>query len=229
MKNLSRLLVTGLTALLFYSVPALADTPVNSAATQHEAHKQDGSEMGLFNRKPDTGAEQAGGKLARIDAPETGSVHRKITMEIALKFREALLADMSHSVESACATIGVRAGAVRQAIHRFHKDKCATPEDEAICMVLANAKTEHIQHLRKAGMVAAGRDRNGPGANWFKWQLEVQDPINHPRKLDLSAEVSGKNGRPIALGVTELPTEDLLKIVRGEELDDIDGDTGDEV
>lgn len=168
-------------------------------------------------KKPDEGAQAAGGEpknqLARLGdgAPRVIGA-RTITKELALKFAKEMDSDLTHSVESASNAVGIRAGSVREAIQRFDKSRCRTIEDEEICSILATAKTKHIHALRKAGFGSSGRG-NGPGANWIKWQLEVQDPVHHPRRIE--ATLSGPDGGPIQhQTLKDATVEELLGIVR---------------
>jgi hypothetical protein len=151
-------------------------------------------------------------KLAPSDI-STRPYQRVVTMELARRFAELLAGDVTHTVESVASVLGVRACTIRQALSRFERDRCSSEEDEEICAVLAAAKERHIHELRRTGFLAAG-NVNGPGANWLRWQLEVQDPVNHPRQNKTSVELSGPNGGPVRLGVTEMTTEELLEVIR---------------
>ncbi len=128
-------------------------------------------------------------KLAKI--PEPGHQYkvgaRVITLELAQRFAETLISDPTHSVHSASHDAGINPNAVRQALWRYDHDKCRTLEDEEICQVLAEAKARHIKALRHAGFVCAARD-NRSGTSWVQWQLEVQAPLEFPRKNDKVAD-----------------------------------------
>lgn len=119
---------------------------------------------------------------------------RVVTMELARRFAEAMLGDISHSIESASHEVGLNPNTVRDCIGRYERDACETDEDEEICGVLAAARAKHIYELRKRGEVAGG-DANGPGVAWYKWRLETQAPKEHPRKE--AVELTGKDGGPI--------------------------------
>jgi hypothetical protein len=121
---------------------------------------------------------------------------RVLTMELAERFAEILTSDMSHSVESAALDAGLKPSTVRDAISRYHNEQCKTLTDEEVCEVIVRAKAEHIKHIRAAGYVSAGR-ANRAGTAWMQWQLEVQAPLEHPRKQETTLEVTGKNGGPI--------------------------------
>lgn len=125
---------------------------------------------------------------------------RVLTREVAEAFAAELRSDIAHSVNSAARRVGVKPDTVKKALQRAQNDTCFTPEDEEICDILAAAKDEHIRKLRSLGFESA-RKENRAGTSWMQWQLEVQDPINHPRKQDLSVEMAGKDGGPIAVGV----------------------------
>lgn len=119
---------------------------------------------------------------------------RVITMELAQRFAEVLLSDLTHTVESASAECGLKARSVRQAISRYDEDDCGTDEDEAICGVLARAKERHLLELRRRGFMVASDD-NRSATSWHQWQLEVQDPRHHSRKS--AVELTGAEGGPI--------------------------------
>jgi hypothetical protein len=162
------------------------------------------------------GADAAGGEtghaLARLgEEPPRCHGNRKITRELAKQFAKVLLSDHSHTVESASNEVGLRANTVREAISRHDKSKCRTLEDEEICAILADAKTRHIHALRKYGFGSAGKG-NGPGANWVKWQLEVQDPLHHPRPRN-DVTLSGPNGGPIQHATLKEATVEELQAI----------------
>ncbi len=138
---------------------------------------------------------------------------RVVTMEVARRFAELLEGDPTHTVESVASVLGVRSSTIREALSRFERDKCSSEEDEEICAVLAAAKELHIHALRRKGFGDADRD-NATGTSWLKWQLEVQDPVHYPRQNKTSLELSGPNGGPVRLGVTEMTTEELLEVIR---------------
>lgn len=132
-------------------------------------------------------------------------------MEVALAFAAELERDEAHSVETASSAVGVRARTVRDAIARHDSDKCGTDEDVEVCAVLAAAKAKHLLRLRRLGFDGA-KGGNRAATGWLQWQLEVQDPLNHPRKS--AVELSGPGGKPIALGVAEMSTDELVNIIR---------------
>lgn len=140
-----------------------------------------------------------GTALARI-VPSSGTrarvCARVITMELAEAFGKVLASDVTHTVESAAMAVGVRSRTVREAMRRYENDECTTLTDEAICEVLVKAKIDHIQELRRMGLVAAGKD-NRSGTAWLQWQLEVQAPLEHPRKQKTEVELSAPGGGPI--------------------------------
>jgi hypothetical protein len=141
-----------------------------------------------------------GGKDGRIvlaRGPVDARAHvrvgaRVLTMELAEKFAAELLADASHSVESASFEVGLRPSTVRDAISRYLNDKCTSLEDEAVCEVVAKAKTEHVKKLRAWGYIEASKE-NRAGTSWAQWQLEVTDPLHHPRKqVEVKGEASAQ-------------------------------------
>lgn len=136
--------------------------------------------------------------LARVADPQKryriGA--RVLTMDLAELFAEILCSDMSHSVESAALAAGLKPSTVRDAISRYNKDDCKTLADEEVCEVIVRAKADHIKHIRAAGYVSAGK-ANRAGTAWMQWQLEVQAPLEHPRKQETTVELTGKDGGPI--------------------------------
>jgi hypothetical protein len=121
---------------------------------------------------------------------------RVITMELAQRFAELLCLDPTSSVEDAASDAGIKSTSVRQAIYRYRHDLCTTLVDEEICEVLYRAKTKHIKHIREAGYRSAAQ-KNHAGTSWCQWQLEVQAPLEHPRKQEQTIEHVGKDGGPI--------------------------------
>lgn len=121
---------------------------------------------------------------------------RVLTMELAEAFAKALSEDPMHTVESAALAAGLRPGLIRKALHRYYHDQCKNLRDEEICEVLYRARTAHIKAIREAGYQCAGRG-NRAGTAWVQWQLEVQAPLEHPRRQEASIELTGKDGGPI--------------------------------
>jgi hypothetical protein len=131
--------------------------------------------------------------------PQYRIARRVLTRELAEAFAEELLSDVSHSVNSAARAIGIKPDTVKKALQRAHNDACWSLEDEEICDILAEAKEEHIRKIRGYGFVSAANG-NRAGIAWMQWQSEVQDPVNHPRRQDVSLEMAGKGGgAPIAV------------------------------
>ena len=141
---------------------------------------------------------------------------RVITRELAEKFAAILLSDFTHNVQSASDHVGLRARTVHEAIRRYNFGKCTTAEDEEICGILASAKEQHIHKLRQMGFASAVRDKNAPGAAWVKWQLEVQDPTNHPRNTD--AATAGDLAQQSVRSLKEMSVEELQDIIRGKQV-----------
>jgi hypothetical protein len=147
------------------------------------------------------GAGESGDKLARESQPTESDnrararvTTRVITVELAKRFAEEIASDMSHNVNSASLAVGLRPSTVREAIHRYENDKCTTAIDEEVSEILVRGKAEHIKQIRAAGYISAGKE-NRAGTSWMQWQLEVQDPKEHPRKTQV--ELSGEDGKPI--------------------------------
>lgn len=134
-------------------------------------------------------------KLAHADSRRR-AFQRVLTLELAERFAQVLCSQLAHTVESAAVEVGIRASTIREALSRLESDKCGSAEDEEICTVLAQAKASHILALRAAGF-AAGGSANNAGTNWLRWQLEVQDPLHHPRKTESAVELSGPGGGPV--------------------------------
>lgn len=129
--------------------------------------------------------------------------HRVVTLELAQRIAAILLETddqaplglgHTHTIESASVAVGIRGGTVRELLRRYADGKCATEEDEEIGAVIDDARTEHLRRMRGLGFAAAGNN-NRAGTSWIQWQLEIQDPKNHPRKQAL--EVSGPDGGPV--------------------------------
>ena len=121
---------------------------------------------------------------------------RVITMELAERFAELLCLDPTYSVNTAAIDAGIKPTTVRKAIHRYEHDLCRTLEDEEVCEVIYRAKMTHIKHIQSAGYVSAGKG-NRAGTAWCQWQLEVQAPLEFPRKQEQTIEHVGKDGGPI--------------------------------
>lgn len=137
--------------------------------------------------------------LARIVHEETSDTRarvgvRVISKEKAYEFAAEFASDVSHTVKSCALAVGIRPGTVREAISRYENDKCQTLLDEEICEILVKAKEEHIKQIRAGGYIWAGKE-NRAGTSWMQWQLEVQDPKEHPRKTQV--ELGGVDGKPI--------------------------------
>jgi hypothetical protein len=144
-------------------------------------------------------------------APQWSAV---ITLELARQFAHELTSDLSHSVESASAECGLRARSVRDAIYRHERDECGTEEDREICGLLSAAKTAHIRELRRKAMLYAAAG-NRAGCGHIQWQLEVQDPRNHPRTQ--RHELSGPEGEPVQVKSALLVLPDNGRLVDEEE------------
>lgn len=141
-------------------------------------------------------------ELANIPPPKPS--RRVVTMEKAAAIAALLLDEkegMTHTVESASSTVGVKATTVRELLRRYRKDECATDEDESIAAVIDDAVVEHIRRMRLFGFITAG-DRNTAGVTWARWQLEIQDPLNHPRKTETAVELTGKDGGAVQVDST---------------------------
>lgn len=121
---------------------------------------------------------------------------RVLTLELAMRFAKIYLSSLDHTVESAALEAGLRPSTVRDAISRYHNDKCQTLADEEICELVYRAKCEHVRDIRAEGFEFA-TDKNRAGTAWVQWQLEVQAPLEHPRKQESSIELTGPNGGPI--------------------------------
>lgn len=121
---------------------------------------------------------------------------RVLTMELAQRFAELLTSDPTHSVESAAREAGLKPSTVRDALRRLNADQCRTLDDEEVCEVIARAKDQHIKDIRAAGYMSASKG-NRAGTSWVQWQLEVQAPLEHPRKQESSVELTGRGGGPI--------------------------------
>jgi hypothetical protein len=141
---------------------------------------------------------------------------RVLTVELATRFSEVLLEDLSHSVETAALAAGLRPSTVRDAISRYHNDKCSTLSDEEVCEIVYRAKAEHIKQIRFAGYVCAGK-LNRAGTAWMQWQLEVQAPLEHPRKQQTEVQHSGPNGGPIQ---TESAVRYVVSVPPEEEIEE---------
>lgn len=133
-------------------------------------------------------------------------------------FAAELANDPTHTMESAAAAVGLRSSSVvRECLSRYVNDKCGSPEDEEIGAILYEAKQKHIHELRKQGFEGAER-ANNPRVSWVKWQLEIQDPANHPRKT--AVELTGADGGPVKTQeLSTMPTEQLLTILNQTEPD----------
>ncbi len=127
---------------------------------------------------------------------------RVLTPESAARFEQELLSDLAHSVTTAAEAVDLNPNTVRDAINRYRRGEFESDQHAEVCRLFAVAKAKHIKELRSKGFDAA-RTANGPGVSWFKWQLEVQDPVEHPRKSEV--EVSGPDGGPIQHAVLVLP------------------------
>lgn len=122
---------------------------------------------------------------------------RILTAELATRFTEILLGDLSHSVETAALAAGLKPSTVRDAVSRYHNDQCKTLADEEVCEIVYRAKAEHIKAIRHAGYFCAGT-QNRAGTAWMQWQLEVQAPLEHPRtKQQAEVSLTGQGGGPI--------------------------------
>jgi hypothetical protein len=121
---------------------------------------------------------------------------RVLTMALAREFAEILCSDLSHTVQSAALEAGLRPSTVRDAIMRYEHDECKTLADEEVCELAYRAKSVHIKQIRAAGYMSAGK-MNRAGTSWMQWQLEVQAPLEHPRKQETTLAVSGPDGGPI--------------------------------
>jgi hypothetical protein len=121
---------------------------------------------------------------------------RVLTVELAREFAEILCSDLSHTVQSAALEAGLRPSTVRDALMRYEHDACKTLADEEVCELVYRAKSVHIKDINHAGYVSAGT-KNKAGTSWAQWQLEVQSPLEYPRKQETTLEVTGKDGGPI--------------------------------
>ena len=156
------------------------------------------------------------GKLKLAKAPEPARRYnigaRVLTMHAAQLFAEILSSDPTHTVESAAREAGIKPSTVRDALRRLNADQCRTLDDEEVCEVVARAKDQHIKDLRAAGYMSASKG-NRAGTSWVQWQLEVQAPLEHPRKQEATVELTGKDGGPIATSsairyVVHVPVEE---------------------
>lgn len=128
--------------------------------------------------------------------PVSGLIARAITVELATRFRQEFESDRAHNIESAAFAAGINPSTVRDAMKR-HRDNTANEgEDALVCQILADAHSAHIRRLRGEGFGHADGE-NAAGVSWLKWQLEVQDPLNHPRGAKLELEHAGKDGGPM--------------------------------
>jgi hypothetical protein len=121
---------------------------------------------------------------------------RVLTMERATSFAKILLSSIDHTVETAALEAGLRPSTVRDAIHRYNRDQCKTLADEEVCELIYRAKCEHMRDIRAEGFQSAA-SKNRAGTSWAQWQLEVQAPLEHPRKQETTVEHVGKDGGPI--------------------------------
>lgn len=136
-----------------------------------------------------------------IAPPPPRPSRRVVTREKAQALADLLRTDPTHNVESAAVAVGLKGSTVREMLRRYSKDECATPEDEEIAEIIDDARAEHIHTLRKLGFVQAG-DKNMPGVTYVKWQLEIQDPLGHPRKTETAVELSAPGGGPLQVDNT---------------------------
>lgn len=139
-----------------------------------------------------------GNKLALPAPPERryNIGARVLTKDLAERFAELLTSDPTHSVESAAREAGLKPSTVRDALRRLNADQCRTLDDEEVCEIIAKAKDQHIKDIRAAGYMSAAKG-NRAGTSWVQWQLEVQAPLEHPRKQEATVELTGKGGGAI--------------------------------
>lgn len=121
---------------------------------------------------------------------------RVVTMDLAKRFAELICLDPTYNVNGAAIDAGIKPSAVREAIRRYRHDECKTLEDEEICEVLFRAQAHHIKHITEGGYASAAKG-NRAGTAWCQWQLEVQAPLEHPRRQEQTIEHVGKDGGPI--------------------------------
>lgn len=112
-----------------------------------------------------------------------------MTLEVAEAFAAEMDTDIAHSVESASHAIGVNPRTLRDCLNRYERGESLSEDDEQVGAVLSAAKSRHILELRRKGEAAGGAS-SGPGVAWYKWRLETQAPKEHPRKIELDADVN---------------------------------------
>lgn len=138
-----------------------------------------------------------------------------LTKEIAERWADELLSDLSHTVESASAAVGVKAATIRKALERYREDSSKTLDDEEICNIIGNAKAQHIQALRRFGFIWGG-DKNNAGVAWITRQLETQAPLEHGRnvgvvevKASTETDADGKTSAHATVSYTvEVPADE---------------------
>lgn len=133
---------------------------------------------------------------ARARARARYEARRSLTMAKAEQIAAILRGDVVQTVESAATSVGVLPGTVREALRRYDAGECTSELDEDIAHIVADAKAYQMAELRRMGFMAAG-GTNGPGVTWLRWQLEVRDPKNNPRKTEQAVELTGKDGGPV--------------------------------
>jgi hypothetical protein len=133
---------------------------------------------------------------------------RVLTVEVANRLAELLTSDVTHTIESVAAELGIRSSTVRDCMHRYETDKCTTDVDVEVGEILARAKAEHVRQIRAQGFADAAQG-NRAGTSWAQWQCEVQAPNEHKRAT--AVELSGPDGGPMHVlqGYEKKSTADL--------------------